>query len=165
MYISPKLNVRLLEYFGGGKYFYTYFQCTHGIVYDTVGISTAVSVMSVVQSEFQFSTAVDIWGCFTNTLSGRCIPFHSDLLYDAGAWIQNNSTSVVSNKAITHVASMLPVVKVKITGRHVTNALIDSGSSNSFISAKLTDSLNLRGTKTMPNMSTMNSVTRKRTFV
>ena len=130
-----------------------------------VGVSTAVSVMSVVQSELQFSRAVDIWGCFTNTLSGRCIPLHSDLLYDAAARIQNNSTSVVSNKAITHVASMLPVVKVKINGRHVTNGLIDSGSSNSFISAKLADSLNLSGTKTMPNMSTMNSVTQKRTFM
>ena len=71
----------------------------------------------------------------------------------------------MSNKAITHVTSMLPVVKVKINGRHVTNALIDSGSSNSFISAKLADSLNLRGTKTMLNMSTMNSVSRKRTFM
>ena len=78
---------------------------------------------------------------------------------------QNNSTAVVSNQAITHVASMLPVVKVKINGRHVTNALIDSGSSNSFIAAKLADSLNLRGTKTMLNMSTMNSVSRKRTFM
>ena len=59
--------------------------------------------------------------------------WHNTLLH------QNNSTAVVSNQAITHVASMLPVVKVKINGRHVTNALIDSGSSNSFISAKLAD--------------------------
>ena len=78
---------------------------------------------------------------------------------------QYATTSVVSNKAITHVASMLPVVKVNTNGRHVNNALIDSGSSNSLISAKLADSLNLRGTKTMPNMSTMSSVTRKRTFM
>ena len=60
---------------------------------------------------------------------------------------------------------MLPVVKAKINGRHVTNVLIDSGSSNSFMSAKLVDSLNLRGTKKMLNMSTMNTVTRKRTFM
>ena len=47
----------------------------------------------------------------------------------------------------------------------MTNALIDSGSSNSFISAKLADMLNLRGTKTMLNMATMNSVSQKRTFM
>ena len=76
------------------------------------------------------------------------------------------STSVVSNNATTHVASILPVVRVRINGRHVTNALIDSGSSNSFISAKLADMLNLRGTKTMLNMAnTMNSVSQKRTFM
>ena len=33
----------------------------------TVGVSTAVSVMPVLQSERQFSPAVDIRGCFTNT--------------------------------------------------------------------------------------------------
>ena len=78
---------------------------------------------------------------------------------------QKSYTAVVSNKAATHVASMLPVVKVKINGRHVTNALIDSGSSNSFISAKLANSLSLRGTKTMLSISTMNSVTRKLTLM
>ena len=71
----------------------------------------------------------------------------------------------MSNNAITHVASIFPVVNVRINGRHVTNALIDSGSSNSFISAKLAGSLNLRGTKTMLNMATMNSVSQKRTFM
>ena len=95
--------------------------------------------------------------CLAKTSCGICDKsWHNTLLH------QNNSTAVVSNKAITHVASMLPVVKVKINGRHVTNALIDSGSSNSFIFA---DSLNLRGTKTMLNMSTMNSVSRRRTFM
>ena len=71
----------------------------------------------------------------------------------------------MSNNATTHVASILPVVRVRINGRHVTNALIDSGSSNSFKSAKLAGSLNLRGTKTMLNMATMNSVSEKRTFI
>ena len=32
---------------------------------DTVGVSTAVSVMSVVQSEGQFSSEVEIRACFT----------------------------------------------------------------------------------------------------
>ena len=86
--------------------------------------------------------------------------WHNTLLH------QNSSTAaVVSNNATTHVASILPVVRVRINGRHVTNALIDSGSSNSFISAKLADMLNLRGTKTMLNMATMNSVSQKRTFM
>ena len=35
---------------------------------DAVGMSTAVSVMSVVQSERQFSPVVDIRGCFTRTV-------------------------------------------------------------------------------------------------
>ena len=86
--------------------------------------------------------------------------WHNTLLH------QNSYTAaVVSNNATTHVASILPVVRVRINGRHVTNALIDSGSSNSFISAKLADMLNLRGTKTMLNMATMNSVSQKRTFM
>ena len=37
---------------------------------DTVGVSTAVSVMSVVQSERQFCPAVDIRACFTTSLPG-----------------------------------------------------------------------------------------------
>ena len=86
--------------------------------------------------------------------------WHNTLLH------QNSSTAaVVSNNVITHVASIFPVVNVRINGRLVTNDLIDSGSSNSFISAKLAGSLNLRGTKTMLNMATMNSVSQKRTFM
>ena len=86
--------------------------------------------------------------------------WHNTLLH------QNSSTAaVVSNNVITHVASIFPVVNVRINGRLVTNDLIDSGSSNSFISAKLAGSLNLRGTKTMLNMATVNSVSQKRTFM
>ena len=61
MYISPKLNVLVLKYFGGGKYLCTrtFNVLLAGFVYDTVGVSTAVSVMSVVQSERQFSPALN----------------------------------------------------------------------------------------------------------
>ena len=37
---------------------------------DTVGVSTAVSVMSVVQSERQFSSSVEIRACFTISPAG-----------------------------------------------------------------------------------------------
>ena len=40
---------------------------------DTMGGSTAVSVMSVVQSERRFSSAVDIRACFTISRTGRAI--------------------------------------------------------------------------------------------
>ena len=85
--------------------------------------------------------------------------WHNTLLH------QNSYTAAVVSNNATHVASIFPVVNVRINGRHVTNALIDSGGSNSFISAKLAGSLNLRGTKTMLYMATMNSVSQKRTFM
>ena len=68
----------------GEVYYYYYYRCfvfytsssfinNRHVRDDPVGVSTAVSVMSVVQSESQFSPAVDIRGCFTISLPGaRC---------------------------------------------------------------------------------------------